>query len=62
VSVDDRSSHVTMVLAPTPTIRGLPRPLAQALEGYADRLDIDAIQRAHDLAVNAHTGQTRASG
>ena len=46
----------------TPTIRGLPRPLARALEGYADRLNVDAIQRAHDLAVQAHTGQTRASG
>ena len=44
------------------TIRGLPRPLARALEGYADRLDVDAIQRAHDLAVSAHSGQTRASG
>jgi len=44
------------------TIRDLPRPLARALEGYADRLDIDAIQRAHDLAARAHAGQTRASG
>ena len=44
------------------TIRGLPRPLARALEGYADRLDIDAIKRAHDLAARAHAGQTRASG
>lgn len=49
-------------MATTPTIRGLPRPLARALEGYADRLDVDAIQRAHDLAVSAHAGQTRASG
>ena len=48
--------------ASTQTIRGLPRPLARALEGYADRLDIGAIQRAHDLAVSAHAGQTRASG
>jgi guanosine-3',5'-bis(diphosphate) 3'-pyrophosphohydrolase len=46
----------------TNTIQGLPRPLARALEGYADRLDIDAIQRAHELAVRAHEGQTRASG
>jgi len=44
------------------TIHGLPRPLARALEGYADRLDVDAIQRAHELAVEAHAGQTRASG
>ena len=48
-------------LAPN-TIHGLPRPLARALEGYADRLDVDAIRRAHDLAVDAHAGQTRASG
>ena len=47
--------------APT-TIHGLPRPLARALEGYAERLDIDAIRRAHDLAVASHAGQTRASG
>ena len=46
----------------TPTIQGLPRPLARALEGYAERLDIDAIHRAHDLAAQAHAGQTRASG
>lgn len=44
------------------TIRGLPRPLARALEGFTDRLDIDAIKRAHDLAVEAHAGQLRASG
>ena len=49
-------------MATTPTIRGLPRPLARALEGYADRLDVDAIQRAHELSVQAHAGQTRASG
>ncbi len=46
----------------TQTIHGLPRPLARALEGYAARLDVDAIRRAHDLAVSAHEGQTRASG
>ncbi len=46
----------------TPTIRGLPRPLARALEGYADRLDVDTIRRAHDFAAEAHAGQTRASG
>ena len=47
---------------PVTTIRGLPRPLARALERYADRLDVDAIQRAHDLAASSHAGQTRASG
>jgi guanosine-3',5'-bis(diphosphate) 3'-pyrophosphohydrolase len=46
----------------TTTIHGLPRPLARALESYADRLDVDAIQRAHALAVEAHSGQSRASG
>ncbi|HSG48529.1 MAG TPA: HD domain-containing protein, partial [Longimicrobiales bacterium] len=40
----------------------MPRPLARALEGYADRLDIGAIQRAFDLAAEAHAGQRRASG
>ena len=46
----------------TPTIRGLPRPLARALEAYADRLDVDAIRDAYELAAEAHAGQTRASG
>ena len=46
----------------TPTIRGLPRPLARALEAYADRLDVDAIRDAYELALEAHAGQTRASG
>ncbi len=46
----------------TSTIHSLPRPLARALESYADRLDLDTIQRAHDLAVAAHSGQSRASG
>jgi len=44
------------------TIHGLPRPLARALEGYADRIDVEAIRRAHELAAEAHAGQTRASG
>lgn len=44
------------------TLHGLCRPLARALEGYADRLDVGAVQRAHDLAVEAHAGQTRAPG
>jgi GTP diphosphokinase / guanosine-3',5'-bis(diphosphate) 3'-diphosphatase len=46
----------------TPTIRGLPRPLARALEAHADRLDIPMIRAAYDLAADAHAGQTRASG
>ncbi len=46
----------------TPTIRGLPRPLARALEAHADRLDIPMIRAAYDLAVEAHAGQLRASG
>ena len=45
-----------------PTIRGLPRPLARALEAYADRLDVDAIRAAWELAAKAHAGQFRASG
>jgi guanosine-3',5'-bis(diphosphate) 3'-pyrophosphohydrolase len=59
-----RSAGYFPVMAPntTPTIPNLPGPLARALEPYADRLDVDAIQRAHDLAVAAHMGQTRASG
>jgi guanosine-3',5'-bis(diphosphate) 3'-pyrophosphohydrolase len=46
----------------TPTIHGLPRLLARALEAYADRLDVDAIRDAYELAAEAHAGQTRASG
>ncbi|SVB61091.1 uncharacterized protein METZ01_LOCUS213945, partial [marine metagenome] len=45
-----------------PTVQGLPGPLARALEVYADRLDIKAIRDAHELAAEAHAGQTRASG
>jgi GTP diphosphokinase / guanosine-3',5'-bis(diphosphate) 3'-diphosphatase len=48
--------------AHTSTIHGLPRPLARALEAYSDRLDVDLISDAYDLAVEAHGGQTRASG
>jgi GTP diphosphokinase / guanosine-3',5'-bis(diphosphate) 3'-diphosphatase len=44
------------------TIRGLPRHLARALEAYGDRLDVDLIRTAYDLAVEAHAGQRRASG
>ncbi len=46
----------------SPTIRGLPRPLARELEAYASRLDVDRIRRAWELADSAHSGQTRASG
>lgn len=45
-----------------PTIRGLPRPLARALEAYAERLDVEMIRAAYTLAVEAHAGQVRASG
>ena len=44
------------------TIRGLPRPLARALEAYADRLDVDMVVQAYQLAAEAHQGQKRASG
>ena len=47
---------------PTPTIRGLPRELARQLEAYADRLDVDLIRSAYELAAEAHAGQRRASG
>ena len=46
----------------TPTIRGLPRPLARAMEAYANRLDVDAVREAYELAREAHAGQRRASG
>ena len=49
-------------LPPTVTIRGLPRPLARAMERYADRLDVDQVRRAYELACEAHAGQRRASG
>jgi guanosine-3',5'-bis(diphosphate) 3'-pyrophosphohydrolase len=44
------------------TIRGIPRSLARALEGYAGRLDVDKIRAAYELAEEAHRGQKRASG
>ncbi len=44
------------------TIRGLPRPLARAMERYADRLDVDQVREAYELSVEAHAGQKRASG
>ena len=53
---------VSAPVGPTPTIRGLPRPLARALEAYADRLDLGQIREAYDFATEAHAGQRRASG
>lgn len=47
---------------PVITIRDLPRPLARAMERYADRLDVDQVKEAYRLAVEAHAGQKRASG
>jgi GTP diphosphokinase / guanosine-3',5'-bis(diphosphate) 3'-diphosphatase len=44
------------------TIQSVPRQLARALEGYADRLNVGVIRDAYDVAIEAHTGQTRASG
>ena len=32
------------------------------MEGYADRLDVEQIREAYELAVEAHAGQRRASG
>ena len=45
-----------------PTLRGFPRELARRLEAYADRLDLDPIRSAYELALEAHSGQRRASG
>ena len=56
------SGTSTSASGTTPTIRGVPRPLARALEAYADRLDVDDIKAAYDLAADAHAGQKRASG
>ena len=42
--------------------RGLPQPLAQAIEEYADRVDVAQIRGAYQLAAEAHAGQRRASG
>jgi len=46
----------------TKTIRDLPRPLARAMERYAERLDVDLVRAAYQLAAKAHAGQKRASG
>ncbi|MEX2529752.1 MAG: bifunctional (p)ppGpp synthetase/guanosine-3',5'-bis(diphosphate) 3'-pyrophosphohydrolase [Gemmatimonadota bacterium] len=48
--------------APTTTISGLPEALACELEPYADRLDLERVRAAYDLAEEAHRGQRRASG
>lgn len=47
---------------PVVTIRDLPRPLARAMERYGERLDVDRVKEAYQLAVQAHAGQKRASG
>lgn len=44
------------------TIRDLPRPLARAMERYAERLDVDQVREAYRMAAEAHAGQKRASG
>ena len=44
------------------TIRGLPRPLARAMERYPERLDVDQVRKAYEMAAEAHEGQKRASG
>ena len=46
----------------TTTGRDLPRPLAQAIGEYADRVDVARIRRAYGLAAEAHAGQRRLSG
>ena len=40
----------------------LPPELTTALEIYADRTDVDKIRDAYQVALEAHGGQTRASG
>ena len=47
---------------PTPAVRGLPRALARQLEAYADRVDVEQIRAAYEMAAEAHAGQRRASG
>jgi len=60
----ERTMNTPSAISPAPssTIPGLPRPLARAMEAYGDRLDVDLVRTAYDLAVEAHAGQTRASG
>ena len=43
-------------------LSALPAELGRALEPYVDRLDVEAIRRAYQLAYDAHAGQRRASG
>ena len=40
----------------------LPRQLAEAIEVYADRVDVPQVTEAYQLAAQAHAGQRRASG
>ena len=47
-----------MTVAPVPAIPGL----ADALEAYADRLDLDLLERAWRFSASAHRGQKRWSG
>ena len=46
----------------TTSARDLPRPLAQAIDEYPDRVDVARIRRAYGLAAEAHAGQRRLSG
>ena len=43
------------------TIRGLPRPLARAMERYSERLDVALIQTAYEMAAGAHEVHLSAS-
>src|SRR5512135_2857023 len=49
---------MTTVRTPVPAIPGL----SDALEPFADRLDLDLIQRAWEMSSRAHKGQKRWSG
>ncbi|MFH1762592.1 MAG: bifunctional (p)ppGpp synthetase/guanosine-3',5'-bis(diphosphate) 3'-pyrophosphohydrolase [Gemmatimonadota bacterium] len=40
----------------------MPRPLARAMERYSERLDVDQVRKAYQMAADAHVGQKRASG
>ncbi len=60
--MDTETTRTSPTPRPVATIRGLPRPLARAMERYAERLDVDQVKDAYNLAVEAHAGQTRASG
>ena len=43
-------------------VQNLPAPLAPAIAAYADRLDVGQVERAYQVAAEAHAGQRRASG